>query len=693
VFPAQADTPQGAGDLNYDWSPEDNATLPYVFTFELPGVAMIDHFALHPTNDIPDSGATVALAVSTNGMDDSAFRNVGTVNLKQGASDPTVLQANVNARWVRMTIQASASNSIPQIINHLEAFGSLAPRPPNVPLDGYFVELDSPYPRGATQFDASIPSDTEGYVLTQAGASASAQMCDTRGYDEAPTLGAFDGRAYSVSTEPPRRWIANDEGTMFVGLERGSADYLVRSNSVPAKCLPARFGTGTHNIVVIDNVQPADLYPVISETTVSLPPYRFTRTQPSWLNASMLASTDTVVWNMLCNAGGIFDAGQIQEIVSWVSQGNKLIIHDSDQCPGTQHYPFFPYPFTTDNPGAHGAWGKLFIVLESDTLGSTDPTDRAHFVDANLYLAGPQQIGDANIVTTRDPHWCGHLFGSNVDSVNGFIQMYARYGRGLFIYDGLDHDDNSEPVFQRIVKLELDQPINGDLACSRPVAVSLVLIPDQTLKFVAGKDQTLHAALQLYANQVWSGDVAMTSSGELHADVRPRSVKLSGGGKPIQVAIHIPATTLPGTYPILVSASALGSQPAQATITVGATSSIASALVTQQRIRIYGIHFDYDSASIQPQSEPIIAQIAGVMQAKRALRFRVEGYTDSDGGFAYNMNLSQRRAQAVVNDLTVRYHVARARLVPRGYGMTDPVASNATDAGKALNRRVELVRI
>jgi OOP family OmpA-OmpF porin len=108
---------------------------------------------------------------------------------------------------------------------------------------------------------------------------------------------------------------------------------------------------------------------------------------------------------------------------------------------------------------------------------------------------------------------------------------------------------------------------------------------------------------------------------------------------------------------------------------------------------LYGIHFDVDSAHIQPQSEPVIKQIAQIMRDDPQWHFRVEGHTDSDGGVAHNQVLSQHRAESVVADLVKRYHIARSRLVPVGYGLSRPVASNATPAGKALNRRVELVRL
>ncbi len=120
---------------------------------------------------------------------------------------------------------------------------------------------------------------------------------------------------------------------------------------------------------------------------------------------------------------------------------------------------------------------------------------------------------------------------------------------------------------------------------------------------------------------------------------------------------------------------------------------IAKQLRVQRRIRIYGIHFDVDKATIQPRSEPVIAEIAKIMRENPTWRFRVEGHTDSDGGYEHNVVLSQNRAEAVVNDLVNRYHIARSRLVAVGYWYSRPVAPNTTPANKALNRRVELVRL
>jgi outer membrane protein OmpA-like peptidoglycan-associated protein len=693
-FPAGAQDPGGAGDETLQWSA--NGGGPYTFVFELPGQATIDRFSLdHP--NVADSGATVLIEGATAGPN-GPFTALATLPLKPDTADPSVVQVHATARWLRLNVQSSSAG--PGTVKHLQAFGTLAARPRSASLDGVYQELKDPYATGAA-FNASPAPGMPQYVFTQAANSANAQQCNVpSGIGATPHPGTFDGRAYDSKGDTAQHWVANDEGSLLVGDQDGNPVYLARISNPPNDCKPSVADNGPHNVLMIDQpaaADPAYLYPVLEKKNVPLPPYRFTQIQSGWLTSALLASTDTVVFNMICNPDGWFDDAQKAALLQWVAAGHKLILHDADLCQGTTHYEFMPYPFITSNPGARAANGRLLLVLESDTLGSTDRSDSRHFIDTAAYLADKnnQQIGDANVVTTKDPHWCGHLFGSNIENVNGFMQMYARYGKGLIIYDGLDHNDYPVPAYQRIVKLELDQPVNGDLPCTRSVASPLLLIPDRSLKFVAGRAQTLTTQMEVYANQKWSGHVTLSASGSIPALITPSAFDLSGNERAITVNVKIPSTAKPGTYPILVSAQAAGESapPAESTVTVAATSSIAAALATQTRVRLYGIHFDVDSATIQPQSEETIAQIAQAMQKNPSLRFRVEGYTDSDGGYDHNLVLSQNRAASVVNDLVTRYHIASSRLVPKGFGMNDPVASNATLAGKALNRRVELVRI
>ena len=109
------------------------------------------------------------------------------------------------------------------------------------------------------------------------------------------------------------------------------------------------------------------------------------------------------------------------------------------------------------------------------------------------------------------------------------------------------------------------------------------------------------------------------------------------------------------------------------------------------RIALYGILFDTDSATIKPASRPALDEIAKLLTDQPGLSVLVVGHTDSQGSLDYNRDLSQRRAQAVVKALTGDYGIAGARLTPAGVGYLSPVATNRTEEGRALNRRVELV--
>jgi hypothetical protein len=115
-------------------------------------------------------------------------------------------------------------------------------------------------------------------------------------------------------------------------------------------------------------------------------------------------------------------------------------------------------------------------------------------------------------------------------------------------------------------------------------------------------------------------------------------------------------------------------------------------LAEKGRAEVYGIYFDFASAEIRAESEPILQEIAGVLNRNPLWKLNVEGHTDNIGGDAYNMDLSRRRAEAVKQALVDRYHIAAERLSGTGFGASRPKETNDTMAGRARNRRVELVR-
>ncbi len=102
-----------------------------------------------------------------------------------------------------------------------------------------------------------------------------------------------------------------------------------------------------------------------------------------------------------------------------------------------------------------------------------------------------------------------------------------------------------------------------------------------------------------------------------------------------------------------------------------------------------GVTFDVDSSTLKPQFRTTLDQIAQSLQSYPDSLIDVYGHTDSTGSDQYNQALSQRRAQTVADYLTMR-GVSVSRVRSQGYGETMPVATNDTDAGRALNRRVEI---
>jgi outer membrane protein OmpA-like peptidoglycan-associated protein len=144
------------------------------------------------------------------------------------------------------------------------------------------------------------------------------------------------------------------------------------------------------------------------------------------------------------------------------------------------------------------------------------------------------------------------------------------------------------------------------------------------------------------------------------------------------------------------SRSAWGGPPAPDAVTECSTAPpaanpIAAALAAGGSARIYGIHFAHDSDVPLPSAEPALQQLFEALRDSPDLAVAIEGHTDAAGAEDYNLSLSERRAVAVTSWLAAQ-GIAAERLLPGGKGEAAPVASNDTADGRALNRRVEVVR-
>ena len=111
----------------------------------------------------------------------------------------------------------------------------------------------------------------------------------------------------------------------------------------------------------------------------------------------------------------------------------------------------------------------------------------------------------------------------------------------------------------------------------------------------------------------------------------------------------------------------------------------------QGKVVLSGIYFDTDKDIVKPESEQALRAISDYFKKNPQQNFFVVGHSDTAGSYEHNVDLSRRRARAVVTALTGKYGVAQPRLTAVGIGPVAPAGTNANDAGRARNRRVELV--
>lgn len=120
--------------------------------------------------------------------------------------------------------------------------------------------------------------------------------------------------------------------------------------------------------------------------------------------------------------------------------------------------------------------------------------------------------------------------------------------------------------------------------------------------------------------------------------------------------------------------------------------SIERTLAANQPIDIYGIYFAFSSATLRPESDRVLMEVADLLKKHPDWKLQIDGHTDNIGGDPANLELSRRRAAAVKAALAQRYAIAGDRLATGGFGAGRPKDTNETIEGRALNRRVELRR-
>lgn len=176
-------------------------------------------------------------------------------------------------------------------------------------------------------------------------------------------------------------------------------------------------------------------------------------------------------------------------------------------------------------------------------------------------------------------------------------------------------------------------------------------------------------------------------NGRLYSDHARYGLFKSGGNYvTILAGVHGSDEAQPRVFVEVVETKAMETDK----IRVPTADEIAAAIASSGKIALYGILFDFDKAVVKSESKPQLDQIAALLKKDTALKLVVTGHTDNKGTAAYNLDLSKRRAEAVVAALTGEYGIAASRLQAQGKGSAEPLSGNDTEEGRAKNRRVEL---
>lgn len=205
-----------------------------------------------------------------------------------------------------------------------------------------------------------------------------------------------------------------------------------------------------------------------------------------------------------------------------------------------------------------------------------------------------------------------------------------------------------------------------------------------------------HASEWTRRSGTWTGGFESISALDQNASYPPRylvaRLKRAAGDVTVVLLTRAPSSTqkddgVGGPYFLqVIEAKAMET----GNVTVN-SAAMAKGLAAEGKMALYGIYFDTAKAEVKPDSKLQLDEMAKLLTTQKTLKVYIVGHTDNQGTLDANLALSQKRAEAIVAALGKDYKIDAKRMQARGAANFSPVASNASDAGRARNRRVELV--
>lgn len=166
--------------------------------------------------------------------------------------------------------------------------------------------------------------------------------------------------------------------------------------------------------------------------------------------------------------------------------------------------------------------------------------------------------------------------------------------------------------------------------------------------------------------------------------------KIQKGDKDIYVSVMVAEEKL-ASLPLYVAMDVVEVQSMQDNLVAVDTKFLSQSIENDGKAVLKGVFFDTDQATLKAESSKSLQTIADYLTKNSSANVFIVGHTDTEGSYTHNVDLSKRRAEAVAAALAKNYKIEAKRLQATGIGPVAPIGSNASEAGRAGNRRVEMV--